>query len=210
MCWSQRFVGKVDDPLRVRFFIRRTLVGPAGGCGGRVTFPGGCTGLLGKLCGLLPGGVPSAFLPALGKLLPCPARGDLEDWGLLVTGGGVAWEELFSSLVGVELVCWGELSSSEGRCTAPGRELLPSLGGRWAIASVWLGDRPWLFAWLFTELIVILVILLLAWLLRKLLPSNERWTVAGGELLPSLGGRRAVAGVGLQELGGTELACLLD
>ena len=49
---------------------------------------------------------------------------------------------------------------------------------------------------------MLLVILLLAWLLRKLSPSDERWTVAGGELLPSRGGRRAVAGVGLWELVG--------
>ena len=49
---------------------------------------------------------------------------------------------------------------------------------------------------------MLLVILLLAWLLRKLSPSDERWTVAGGELLPSLGGRRAVARVGLWELAG--------
>ena len=42
----------------------------------------------------------------------------------------MAWEELFSSLAGVELVDWGELSPSEGRCTAPRRELLPSPGGR--------------------------------------------------------------------------------
>ena len=97
----------------------------------------------------------------------------------------------------------------EGRCTAPGRELLPSPGGRWAMAGVWMGDRPWLFAWLFTELIMLLVVLLLAWLLRKLSPSDERWTVAGGKLLPSLGGRRAVAGVKLQELVGTELACFI-
>ena len=63
LCWSQRFVGKVNDPLRVRFFIRRTLAGPAGGCGGGGTFPGGCTGLRGRLSGLMPGGVPST-LPA--------------------------------------------------------------------------------------------------------------------------------------------------
>ena len=194
--WGQMFVGKVNDPLRVRFFIGRTLVGPAGGCGGRITFPGGCTGLLGRLSRWLPGGVPSALPACPGGLLLCPAWGALEDWGLLVTGGEVAWEELFSSLVGVEPVCWEELSSSEGRCTAPGRELLPSPGGRWAIAGVWLGKKPWLFAWLFTELIVILL-MLLAWLLRELLPSDGRWTVAGGELLPSPGGRRAVAGVGL-------------
>ena len=140
-------------------------------------------------------------LLALGGLLLCPAWGALEDWGLLVTGGEVAWEELFSSLAGMEPDWGGELPASEGRCTAPGRELLPSLGGRWAIASVWLREGPWLLVWLFIELIVILL-MLLAWLLRVLLPSGERWTVAGGELSPSPGGRRAVAGVGLRELGG--------
>ena len=36
----------------------------------------------------------------------------------------------------------------------------------------------------------------------ELLPSGGGWTVAGGELSPSPGGRRAVAGVGLWELGG--------
>ena len=54
-------------------------------------------------------------LLALGGLLLCLAQGALEDWGLLVTGGEVAWEELFSSLAGVEPVCWEELSSSEGQ-----------------------------------------------------------------------------------------------
>ena len=91
----------------------------------------------------------------------------------------MAWEELFSSLAVVELGWGGEPPASEGRCTAPGRELLPSLGGRWAIAGVWLKEGPWLFVWLFTELLVILL-MLLAWLLRKLLPSSGRWTVAGG------------------------------
>ena len=37
-------------------------------------------------------------------------------------------------------MAWKELSSSEGRCTAPGRELLPSPGGRRAIAR--LGRLP--------------------------------------------------------------------
>ena len=92
----------------------------------------GCVG-----CGLW--GCLLPCLPALGRLLPCHAWGDLEDWGELDIGGGVVWEELFSSLAGVKTVCWEELSSSEGRCTAPGRELLPSLGGRWAIARVFLG-----------------------------------------------------------------------
>ena len=61
-------------------------------------------------------------------------------------------------------MAWEELSSSEGRFTAPGRKLLPSPGGRRAIAG--LGRLPE------------------AWL-----PSEEGWTDAGGELLPSPGGR---------------------
>ena len=150
-------------------------------------------------------------LLALGGLLLCPAWDALEE--LLVTGGELAWEELFSSLAVVELGWGGELPASEGRCAAPGRELLPSPGGRWAIAGVWLRGGTWLawlFVWLLTELLVLLVVLLvvllllLAWLLRKLFPSGGRWTAARGELSPSPGGRRAVAGVGLweRELGG--------
>ena len=89
-------------------------------------------------------------------------------------------------------------SSRERFATFPGRKV--------SNCRFWLGGRPWLFVWLFTELLVILL-LLLAWLLRKLLPSGGRWTVAGGELSPSPGGRRAVAGVGLRELGG-DWTCL--
>ena len=109
---------------------------------------------------------------------------------------------------------WGaELVASKGSCTAPGGELLPSPGGRWAIAGVWLWEGPWLFVWLlwlltvfeFTELLVLL--LLLAWLLKKLLPSQGGWTVAWGEMSPSPGGRRAVARVGLRELPG-DWTCL--
>ena len=215
MRWCQRFVGKVNDPLRVRFFIGRTLAGPAGGCGGGGTFPGGCAGLRGRLSGLMPGGVPSALPACPGGLLLCPAWDALGE--LLVAGGELAWEELFSSLAVVGLGWGGEPPASEGRCTAPGRELLPSPGGRWAIASVWFRGGTWLFVWLFTvwlftELLVVLLVvllLLLAWLLRKLLPSGGRWTAAGGELSPSPGGRRAVAGVGLweRELGG-DWTCL--
>ena len=152
----------------------------------------------------MPGGVSSALPACPGGLLLCPAWDALEE--LLVTGGELAWEELFSSLAVVELGWGGEPPASERRCTAPGRELLPSPGGRWAIASVWLREGTWLFVWLFTELLVILL-LLLAWLLRKLLPSGGRWTVARGELSPSPGGRRAVARLGLRELGG-DWTCL--
>ena len=110
-------------------------------------------------------GVPITLPACTGGLWPCPARADLGDWG-----------ELFLSLCIWREVAWEELTSSEGNCTAPRRELLPSPGGRWAIAR--LGRLPD------------------AWILGELLPSKEGWTVAGGELLPSLGGRWAMARVG--------------
>ena len=78
----------------------------------------------GKVLWVVALGVPSALPTCPGGLLPCPDWGELEDWGLL------AWEELFSSLVGVELADRGELLPSGGRCTAPGRELLPLPGGK--------------------------------------------------------------------------------
>ena len=49
---------------------------------------------------------------------------------------------------------------------------------------------------------MVLLLLLLARLLGELLPSGGGWPVAGGELSPSPGGRRAVARVGLRGLGG--------
>ena len=113
----------------------------------------------------MPGGHLLPCLPALGGLWPCPSQVDLGDWG-----------ELFLSLCVWREVAWEELTSSKGRCTAPGRELLPSLGGRWAIAR--LGRLPD------------------ALILGELLPSQEGWTVAGGEMLPSPGGRWAMARVG--------------
>ena len=119
----------------------------------------------------------------------------------------------------------GELLASEGSCTAPGGGLLPSPGGRWAMAGVWLWEEPWLIVWLLTWFTVftwftwftvfiefmVLLLLLLARLLRELLPSGGGWPVAGGGLSPSPGGRRAVAGVGLRGLGGdwTNLFILL-
>ena len=41
--------------------------------------PGGCTGLRGRLSGLMPGGVPSALPACPGGLLLCPAWDALED-----------------------------------------------------------------------------------------------------------------------------------
>ena len=46
-----------------------------GWCGGRVTFPGGCTGLLGRLSRLLPGGVPSALPACPGGVITMPLLG---------------------------------------------------------------------------------------------------------------------------------------
>ena len=78
-------------------------------------------------------------LLALGGLLLCPAWDALEE--LLVAGGELAGEELFSSLAVVGLGWGGEVPASEGRCVPPGRWLLPSPGGRGAIAGVGLrGD----------------------------------------------------------------------
>ena len=114
--------------------------------------------------GLCLGGHLLPCLPALGGLWPCPAWVDLENWG-----------ELFLSLCIRREVAWEELSSSKGRCTAPGRELLPSLGGRWAIAR-W-GRPPD------------------AWMLGELLPSEEGWTVAGGRIA-SFPGRKVSNGQG--------------
>ena len=58
-------------------------------------------------------------LLALGGLLLCPAWDALEE--LLVAGGELAWEELFSSLAVVGLGWGGEAPASEGRCASPGR-----------------------------------------------------------------------------------------
>ena len=80
--------------------------------------------------------------------------------------------ELFPSLCIWREEAWDELTSSEGRCEALGRKLLPSPGGRWAVA------RPG------------------AWKMGALLPSEEGCTAARRELLPSPGGRWAIARLG--------------
>ena len=98
-------------------------------------------------------------------------------WGVMTLpclGGAREMRGAVSLTVYMEEEAWDELTSSEGRCEAPGRKLLPSLGGRWAIA--WLGRPPD------------------AWILGVLFPSEEGCTVAGRELLPSPGGRWAIAG----------------
>ena len=149
----------------------------------RGAFPGGCTGLRGRLSGLKPGGKPSTLPVCPGGVVLCPAWDAL--WGLLE-----AWEELFSSLAVLDLGWggWGgELLASEWSCAAPGGELLPSPGGRWAIAGVWMWEGTWPIVWLFT------------WFRSwggELLASEGSCTAPGGELLPSPGGRWAITGVG--------------
>ena len=125
--------------------------------------------------------VPCLF--ALGGLVMCPA------WDAL-WGGLEAWEELLSSLAMLDLGWggWGgELWASEWSCAAPGGELLPSPGGRWAIASVWMWEETWLIVWLFA--------CFGNWG-GELLASEGSCTAPGGVLLPSPGGRWAIAGVG--------------
>ena len=51
------------------------------GGGGSVAFPGGCTGLLGRLCGLLPRGVPIALPACPGEVIRLPAWDDLGGGG---------------------------------------------------------------------------------------------------------------------------------
>ena len=89
----------------------------------------------------------------------------------------------------------------------PGESCFPPRGEgeQWPVYG-WEIDLDCLFDCLLGLIVVLAILLLvrllllLAWLLRKLSPSDERWTVAGGELLPSPGGRTALAGEGLQEL----------
>ena len=107
-----------------------------------------------------------------GCLLPClPSLGGYDPAQVVLEG----WGELFPSLCIRREEAWDELTSSKGRCKALGRELLPSPGGRWAVAG--LGRLPG------------------AWIVGELLPSEEGCTVARGELLPSPGGRWAMASV---------------
>ena len=146
------------------------------------------------------GGCLVPCLLALGGLLLCPHLGCPR--GLRVISyrwrSGLGRIVFFpcgsgTCLLGGAVIFRGKVYSS--------RERIASFpGGRWAIASVWLGERPWLFAWLFIELIVVLL-MLLAWLLRKLLPFSERWTVARGRVASFPGrkessGRSRVAGTG--------------
>ena len=49
LSWCQRFVGKVNDPLRVRIFIRRPLGGACWVGSGVIVFPGDSAVLLGSL-----------------------------------------------------------------------------------------------------------------------------------------------------------------
>ena len=64
------------------------------------------------------------------------------------------WGELFPSLCIWREETWDELTSPNGKCKALRRELLPSPGGRWAVAR--LGRLPG------------------AWIVGELLPSEQR------------------------------------
>ena len=113
----------------------------------------------------------------------------------------------------------GELLPSEEGWTVAGGELLPSPGGRWAIAIVDRIPGAWLWGellppkggwtvaggellpslggrWALARMGWLPITWLLAW--GRLVPSGRRWLLVRGELLPSLGGRKAMAGVGLQ------------
>ena len=118
-----------------------------------------------------------------GKENSCLGRAVTFPWGKVSSSlervasfpGGrwaIAW-----LLARVEWVAWGEPMPSKGRCTVAGGELLPSPGGRQAMARV-VGVE---------------------WMAREeLLPSKWRWAAAGRTLLPSPGGRWAMARVGLR------------
>ena len=145
--------------------------GLLGGDGG-VVFPGDGAILLGRLGCPVPGGTPMALpnWPSWIAKLTCLGRDSGLGNAASFTGGrrAVAWEEL-----------------------------LPSPGGRWAIARVELGGMP--DAWLLAG------VELMAW--EGLPPSPAgRWAAARRELLPSPGGRWAIARV---ELGGMPDAWLL-
>ena len=113
------------------------------------------------------GGCLLPCLEGLVGLMPWPAWVDLEDGDELSPSlcgrRETAWEELFPSPEGRRTVGWEELlSSPKGRWATPGRELLTSPGGRGAIARVGRLPDAWLLAW------------------GELVPSEGRWTVAGG------------------------------
>ena len=108
-------------------------------------------------------------------------------------------------------MAWEELLPSKERWAVAGRELLPSLGGRWAIARIelrgaweellpsegrWAAAKRLLLPSLVGRWATARVELRGAW--EELLPSEGRWAAARRLLLPSLGGRRAIAGVELR------------
>ena len=200
MSWCQGFVGQVNDPLRAGFFPWRNLVGPTGGYGSGVALPGGRIVLLGRLSRTVPGWAPITLPAFPGGVMTLPCQGGARGMRGAVSltvyteGRSLGWANIFQGKVwssrektasfpgrnvsSCRHGAWevGGLFPSEEGCTVAGRELLPSPGGRWAIAG--LGRLPD------------------AWILGELLPSEEGCTVAGGELLPSPGGRWAMAGVG--------------
>ena len=92
---------------------------------------------------------------------------------------------------------WGRIASFPGRKVSNCRCLV--MGGTLTNLIAYL--IYWIY-WVTWVVMVLLLLLLARLLLGELLPSGGGWPVAGGELSPSPGGRRAVAGVGLRALGG--------
>ena len=121
MSWCQRFVGKVNDPLRVRFFIGRTLGRPTRGVEEVLPSPEVVLTSWEDWVDLCLGGHLLPCLKDLVGLLPWLAWVDLREWDedeLLPSPEGrgtVTWEELWELLVGGRAVAWVEASSFPGK-----------------------------------------------------------------------------------------------
>ena len=186
MSWCQGFAGEVNDPLRVGFFIGRTLGGYQGGvvevsswemvlfswddwvalCLGECLQP-----CLTDLVGLLD-------WPAWGLLLPSLGGRRAVAWHELLPSEG-RWADagraLLPSPVGRRAVAWEKLLPSQGRWAVAGRDLLPSPGGRWAMARgrLWLAPA-WLLVivWetkLLDQIVAIALVIFPCFLLIRLL-----------------------------------------
>ena len=129
LCLFQGFAGEVNDPLRVRIFIGRSLGGLVGGIGG-VIFPGDSVVLLGSLGNPVPVRVPNALpngpilvirLTCLGGGLPPSLVGGRAVLGLLPSPGRTAWG---AYLPMVDCFLPGrEGAQLPGNCSFPGKEV---------------------------------------------------------------------------------------
>ena len=129
LCLCQRFAGEVNDPLRIRIFIGRSLGGPSGGTSG-VIFPGDSVVLLGSLGNPVPIRMPNALpagpiliirLTCLGGGLPPSLVGGRAVVGLLPSPGRTAQGAL---LLRVNCFLPGrEGAQLPGNCSLPGKEV---------------------------------------------------------------------------------------